>query len=133
MAIAFNPIENKNGRYHCILNVVQESKSWLDIEAVSSLCGLSSALCRPVLIQLVQDGMVGHRIKPNANSPAGTVIYAKPSIARDYEVKHGATTEYKEAKSRFQLTPHALNGGSPKEYVTKVNQQPCLAMLVRKA
>ena len=128
-----NPVQIRQERYINILNAVQESSLWLDIETLSTLSGVSKGLCKPLIDQLVNEGLAGERVRQSCNSPAGTTLYAKPSIAGDYEQKQSLETEYVKAKSSFQLMPHALNGGVPKKYVAKLSPQESLAMLSRRA
>ncbi len=127
-----NPIAIRQERYENVLNAIQESALWLDVETLSSLSGVSTGLCKPLLTQLIKEGLIGQRVRQSLSSTAGTTLYAKPSLVEDHLAQLEVTTEYRLAKSSFQLMPHSLNGGIPKNYIEKFSPQKSLAMLARR-
>lgn len=120
-------------RFDAVSQVIEDSRSWIELRHIVSLSGVSLKHCREILAKLVASGIVG--IKPNQGQKIamGEIAYGKRSLVeRDARLRESAS-EFRISKSIFALKPDLLNhGGQHPTYQAKPNQSMTLAMLTRR-
>ena len=125
-------ISSELERFDAVSQVVDDSRSWIELKDIVSLSGVSCKFCKEILGGMVASGLVG--LKPNQDPklPMGQIAYGKRSIVeRDAKQRENAS-EFKLSKSIFALKPELLQGGTYQAYEAKSNQAMSLAMLSRR-
>lgn len=119
-------------RFDAVSQVVQESRSWIELKQIVSLSGVSLTQCKVILSKLIACGEVGTKVKQSIHSAHPILAYAKRSVVEAEERQRSANSAFKLAKSRFELWPELMDGKTHRVYNATPNQLPPLAMLSRK-
>lgn len=127
-----NYVEPEVERFDSVSQVIEDSRTWIELKHIISLSGVSLKHCREILNRLVASGAVS--IKPNQDQklPAGEVTYGKRRVAERDAKQRENTSEFKFSKSIFALKPELLHGGPHRAYEAKPSQAMSLAMLTRR-
>lgn len=127
-----NYIESEVERFDAVSQVIEDSRSWIELKHIVSLSGVSYKHCREILQRLIDSEIVG--IKPNQDRKitAGEIAYGKRSVVERDAKQRESTSEFKFPKSIFALKPDLLQGKAYRAYEAKPNQAMPLAMLSRR-
>ena len=118
--------------FDAVSQVVQESKTWIDLKHISNLSGVPLARCRDILARLIDCGQISKKLKTSVAAPKGTIFYAKTSMALSEETQKNHASEFKHAISRFSSLTGPHDSKFPRAYVKQSNHLQSLAMLYRK-
>jgi len=128
-----NYVEPEVERFDAVSQVIQESRSWIELKQIVSLSGVSLTHCKAILAKLISCGFVGAKVKQSTHSAHPVMIYAKQSVVEAEERQRSANSAFKHAKSRFQLWPELMDGKAYRPYTASPNALVPLAMLSRQS
>ena len=123
----------EEAQFYSVSQVIQESRSWIDLKEIVILSDVPLSSCKVILAQLISSGVVGTKLKQITRSSKPALVYAKRSIVDLEEKQRNSDSAFKYAKSRFQLWPELMDGKTHRIYNVQPNQLLSLAMLTRPA
>ena len=114
-----------------LLQVINDSRSWLNLKQIATMGDIPISKCKPIIAQLVAKGVVVKKVQTSRQFPEGVTLYAKKSLALKEAEQLKNPSDFKCAKSFFQCHPELLEGKTEPTYSARPSPLQSLAMLAR--
>lgn len=120
-------LSNKPSANELLLDAIVRCSTWLEINELVRLSGVSAPQCKIALSELLEAGLIGIKHQTTLHSSNEVAFYAKASLAKQEMLTRHNSEDIRFAKSRFA-------GGKMNErkYQPAPQNLQSLAMLVRK-